>query len=189
MINEITILLLIITIILSLITVYCTVRQRMQWREIKNTLSMPPDVIPQFDECHVTENIENDNRILIEDWVKGIKNTYGEQWDVFFDNMLFPLDEEEQKKMSILLWNIASCTMDLVKSTEDGAPARYKDNVALIAGNKKRSELKEKEFYRDPTTVPKRVIAVRDWLRLNGVDEEEVSVFGYRVNVSKKDDD
>lgn len=189
MINETIILLLIITVILSSITVYCTVRQRMQWREIKNTLSMPPDVIPQFDECHVTENIENDNRILIEDWVKGIKNTYGEQWDVFFDNMPFPLDEEEQKKMSILLWNIASCTMDLVKSTEDGAPARYKDNVALIAGNKKSCELKEKEFYRDPTTVPKRVIAVRDWLRLNGVDEEEVSVFGYRVNVSKKDDD
>lgn len=185
----VTIVLLVITTVLSVVTASCAIFLVVQRRVAKKALPEIPITIPQAVESPKPENIKNDNQNLIEEWVEGMKNTYGEQWDACFSNIPFPLDEKGQMEMSLLFWNIASRTMDLVKSGEDGIPARYKDNVALVAGSKELCELEEKEFYRDPTTVPKRVIAVRDWLRRNGVDETVVSAFGYRVNVSKKDDD
>lgn len=172
-----------------MVTVLCAISLVVQRRVDKKSIMEIPMEIPQTVECHESEEIKIENQELIEEWIEGMKNTYGEQWDECFSKVPFPLDEKGQVEMSLLLWNIASCTMDLVKSRESGVPDRYKDNVALITGEKESFELKEKEFYRDPTTVPKRVIAVRDWLRRNGVDETVVSAFGYRVNVSKKDDD
>lgn len=187
--ENVTIVLLVITTILSAVAASCAILLLLQRRVDKKSHQEIPIVIPQTVECPEPEDVKNENQNLIEEWVEGMRNTFGERWDGCFSKVPFPLDEKGQAEMSLLLWNIASCTMDFVKSGEDDLPDRYKDNVALIAGKKELSELKEKEFYRDPTTVPKRVIAVRDWLRRNGVDETMVSAFGYRVIVSKKDDD
>lgn len=134
---------------------------------------------------------EKSNELLLNriepKWSKAMYELYSKQWNDFFDNIGIEIENTQRTEFLLLLWNIASQTMDfLIVANNDPNTLRINDNItnAIIEG-KNVSEVEHKTFYEDPNTTEKKALAVFNFFKSQVTDEQEIqiSAFGYDIQI------
>lgn len=123
-------------------------------------------------------------------WSKAMYELYSKQWNDFFDNIGIEIGDMQKAEFLLLLWNIASQTMDfLVVANNDPNTLRINENItnAIIDG-KSLSEVEHKSFFEDPNTVEKKALAVFNYFKSLVADDQEIriSAFGYNIQINNK---
>lgn len=114
-------------------------------------------------------------------WTTKIYESYYKEWSHIFENIKYPSTEKDMSDISLLVWEIASRTMDYIPVVHNDINTleRNKISVDKIIGELSKEPLEE--YIKDPTTVPYKVIAIAEWLKQNKV-QKSVSAFGYNIS-------
>ena len=136
---------------------------------VKPVNTIEPDEISHIEECH------DEQKCMEQDWSKAMYLRYNSLWDDVFNNI-------ERARISLLLWDISSQTINFLKeNNNDNNKVGYNaDGVRMIMEDLSVNDIKLDKFYRDPTTVPVKVIAIYEWLEQQGV-KESTTAFGYQL--------
>lgn len=151
----------------------------------EKTAPIPPAV--SVVETPDLQGKEIEENSLYNKWSQSMYQRYNSQWDDLFDHIHRQITPEEKGKISLLLWELASQTINYLKETNpDVNRLRYhSDGVKMITDNLPLEDLDLKAFYKDPSTVPVKAIAIYEWLEEQGV-KVDTTAFGYHLNLSNK---
>lgn len=122
-------------------------------------------------------------------WAQAMHNRFSDRWNSLFEHVSYPVGEAQMAQMSLLLWEIASLTVDYLATVNNdpNLVQRNIDTTRWAMRNFNPADLNLKQFLHDPTTVPQRAIAVFDWLKAQGVESADVPAFGYRLQLEPND--
>ena len=151
--------------------------------------NMPSATDQAQDECPKEEAPAQDEESvsLTDKWNKAMYERYNGQWDELFRHIERPLTPAAKAQLSLLLWEIASQTVNYLKeANSDINKVGYNaDGVRMITENLTLDDIELKKFYVDPTTVSVNAIAVYEWLQEQGV-QADTSAFGYRLKIQQQ---
>ena len=148
----------------------------------------PLEVVEQDDSQTIPKSeVEEDSKPKIEEcleqkWSKAMYQRYCALWDDLFKHMKRPLVQEDKARISLMLWEISSMTISFLKeSNSDPNSVWYdEDSVKMIMENLSQSDIKLEKFRIDPNTIDENAIAVFEWLKEQGVNED-TTAFGYQL--------
>ena len=141
----------------------------------------PVSSVTEEKKTNPAEEPEAEKELTLEEkWSHAMYQRYHESWDELFKHMKRPLSQEAKGQISVMLWDIASQTMNFLKeSNADLNRVGYNaDGVRMILENLSLDDIEQEEFHVDPSTVKVGAIVVYEWLKEQGA-ETDTTAFGY----------
>lgn len=155
-------------------------QQKAEKEESQET--MPKETKATEENIKKKDSVAETEECMEKKWSQAMYHRYSGQWDELFNHIKRPMTPEVKSQISLLLWEIASQTVNFLKESNSdlNKVSHNTEGLRMILDNLSLNDMKLEEFYKDPTTVPVSVITVYEWLEEQGV-KTETAAFGYKL--------